>query len=168
MRGKHAQPTKPMTVAQLADAAHVEPHVVRLYARRGLLASDARSPSGYRLFDQRDLKRLRFIRTAGSLGFSLAEIGQIIGLSRRGQSACPLVREIMRERLDQARAEIKQLEQMHRHMAESIAAWEKLPDRIPSGDDVCHLIESVGNDSKFSASTVLQRRLGLSLGDSTT
>lgn len=164
MRGTDAQSDQSMTVARLAEAAGVAPHVVRLYARRGLLASDTRTSSGYRLFDQRDLKRLRFIRTAASLGFSLAEIGQIIDLSRRGQSACPLVREILQHRLDQARTELKQLERMHKRMGEALRSWESLPDRIPSGDDVCHLIESVGDGAISGDSGILQRRLGLGPG----
>jgi len=147
-----------MTVAQLAERAGVAPHVVRLYARRGLLASTDRSANGYRQFGQQDLDRLRFIRTAASLGFSLNEIGQIIELSQRGKSACPLVREILTQRLEWAKAELLQLQQMHQRMRDALSCWEHLPDRVPTGDDICHLIESVAEDEKFTTPLV-QRRL---------
>lgn len=150
-----------MTVAQLAERAGVAPHVVRLYARRGLLASTDRSANGYRQFGQRDLDRLRFIRTSASLGFSLNEIGQIIELSQRGKSACPLVREILTQRLEWAQAELLQLQQMHQRMRDALSGWEHLPDRVPTGDDICHLIESVSESEKFTTKSFVQRRLSI-------
>lgn len=82
-----------MTVTSMAKRAGVTPHAVRHYARQGLLSSQKRSVSGYRLFSAADLNRLRLIRVAQALGFSLAEIGELVRCSRLGHSPCPRSRE---------------------------------------------------------------------------
>ncbi len=148
-----------MTVGKLAKKAHVQPHVVRLYAQLGLLTSKRRSLNGYRLFGPEELTRLRFIRTAGSLGFTLAEIGQIIKLSQKGHSACPMVRETLRQRLVESQQELRELSQMHDRMTTALDQWEEMPDRVPTGDDICHLIESVFADEP--AHTLQPRNRGV-------
>ncbi len=148
-----------MTVAKLAERAEVAPHVVRLYARSGLLPSNTRSPSGYRLFNEDDLTRMRFIRVAQSLGFSLAEIGEIIHKSRHHRSPCPQVRETVSERLEEVQEELRYLRRIHKQMKDAIKTWEDMPDKVPSGNDVCHLIESVAAECELV--TVPQRFGGI-------
>ncbi|MEN9395513.1 MAG: hypothetical protein RLZ81_43 [Pseudomonadota bacterium] len=132
-----------MTVRQLARQGDVTVHVVRNYLRRGLLQAARHTESGYQLFSASELQRLRFIRTAQQLGFTLAEIEEIIRHSLQGHSPCPLVRDIIRRRLDDTRQQLDRLLAMHQRMERAIHAWAALPDSIPTGDDVCALIESV-------------------------
>jgi MerR family transcriptional regulator, copper efflux regulator len=70
--------TAKLTIGKLAAAADVGIDTVRYYERIGLMPSPARSLGGYRLYGQDDLKRLRFIRGAQQLGFSLAEIDRLL------------------------------------------------------------------------------------------
>ncbi len=53
------------------------------------------SASGYKRFDEKDMKRLGFIRRAKPLGYTLDEIKQIIEKSRKGKSPCPMVRDLI-------------------------------------------------------------------------
>jgi len=69
------------SIGQLAKQAGVAIDTVRYYERNGLLAPAGRLESGYRRYGGTELKRLRFIRRAKALGFSLAEIQQLLALS---------------------------------------------------------------------------------------
>lgn len=153
-----------MTVRQLARQGDVTVHVVRNYLRRGLLQAARHTESGYQLFSASELQRLRFIRTAQQLGFTLAEIEEIVRHSVLRRSPCPLVRDIIRRRLEDTRQQLDRLLAMHGRMERAIHTWAKLPDSIPTGNDVCALIEAVAatEGGKFVRSTprrLIGRRL---------
>ena len=70
-----------MTIARLAGAGGVGVETVRYYQRRGLLAEPERpGGSGFRNYDEADVRRLRFIRSAQAAGFTLEEIGELLQL----------------------------------------------------------------------------------------
>ncbi|WP_285742606.1 MerR family transcriptional regulator [Lentzea sp. NBRC 105346] len=69
-----------MRISDLARAAGVGISTVRFYERRGLVTPTARTHSGYRHYDDEALRRLKFIRRAQRLGFTLAEVEQILEL----------------------------------------------------------------------------------------
>jgi MerR family mercuric resistance operon transcriptional regulator len=71
---------KSLTIGHLAREAGVNLETVRYYERRGLLPKPPRSASGYRLFPSDAARRLRFIRRAQELGFSLKEIRELLSL----------------------------------------------------------------------------------------
>lgn len=70
-------------IGSLAKRADVSIDTVRYYERSGLLLPEARLPSGYRRYGELQVSRLRFIRRAQELGFSLQDIRQLLGLSQR-------------------------------------------------------------------------------------
>jgi MerR family mercuric resistance operon transcriptional regulator len=70
-----------MTIGELATAAGVRISTLRFYERRGLLRPSARSAAGYRQFTADDVARVRFLRRAQALGFGLAELALLLGLS---------------------------------------------------------------------------------------
>ncbi len=69
-----------LTIGRLAEQADVGIDTVRFYERRGLLPEPARTSAGYRLYQPDMITRLRFIRRAKALGFSLDEIGTLLRL----------------------------------------------------------------------------------------
>jgi MerR family transcriptional regulator, copper efflux regulator len=69
-----------MRIGELAARAEVNIQTVRFYEREGLLRAPARSASGYRSYEDSDLERVRFIRVAQGLGFTLREIQQLLHL----------------------------------------------------------------------------------------
>lgn len=71
---------KSLTIGRLAKEAGVNLETVRFYERRGLLPRPPRSSSGYRMFPAEAARRLRFIRRAQELGFSLKEIRELLSL----------------------------------------------------------------------------------------
>src|SRR5260370_40829208 len=82
-----------LTIGELAKRAHVNREPVRYYERRRLLPRASRSMSGYRVFPDEALRRLRFIRHAKVLGFSLNEIRELLTLRVNSVDTCDHVRE---------------------------------------------------------------------------
>lgn len=70
-----------MKIGELAQRAQVNIDTVRYYERQGLLPAPQRLASGYRLYDKGDVSRLRFVRRAKALGFTLIEIRELLALS---------------------------------------------------------------------------------------
>ena len=132
-----------LTVIEVARAAGVEAHVVRFYARTGLIRPARHAANGYRQFVPFDVKRVRFVRAAQGLGFTLAEITEVMRRSRQHQTPCPLVRDIMARRLTETAERLASLQVMHDRMQGASKAWRQIPDQVPRGSDICSLIESV-------------------------
>ncbi len=130
-----------MKTTELARAAGVTAETVRHYVRVGLL-DPARDPhNGYRVFGSEDLRRLRFARAARSLGFSVDDVLEILEQSGAGEAPCPMVRERARERLEELRSRIAELDAQRARMERVLELWEALPDGVPDGRSVCPLIE---------------------------
>lgn len=73
------------TLGQLAQAADVYVGTIRYYQRRGLMGKPAKPLNGARRYDENDARRLRFIKQAQALGFSLDDVGDLLALED-GQS----------------------------------------------------------------------------------
>lgn len=136
-----------LTISELARLAKVAPSVARYYSRIGLLKPVRRASNGYRVFHSRDVVRLRFICQAKGLGYTLADIAQILAEARHGRSPCPRVRDIIHRRIDENRQKLDDLVALQDRMERALQRWKRMPDRLPNGDSVCHLIESVAKDN---------------------
>lgn len=139
-----------MTVSQLSKRSGIAPHVVRYYSRIGLLTPARHPDNGYQLFTRDDTARLRFVRLAQNLGYTLEEIRHILGLSEAGESPCQEVREILRQRVEENRQRLVDFIALQRRMEQALTRWEEMPDVPPSDGSVCHLIESVA-EAKIEA-----------------
>ena|SRR5437588_6723266 len=72
-----------LTISRLAQLGGVNLETVRYYERQGLLPAPPRTAAGYRVFPRESARRLRFIKRAQELGFSLNEIGELLALRMR-------------------------------------------------------------------------------------
>ncbi len=131
-----------LTVNELANRADAPAHVVRYYTRIGLLEPVAQRDNGYRLFAPADVARLRFIRHAKQLGFTLNEIHDITRHAERGESPCGDVRRIIQQHIDENRRKIEAMQSLQSRMELALEQWQTLPDGEPNGTSICHLIES--------------------------
>jgi DNA-binding transcriptional MerR regulator len=86
-----ADSDKKLLIGHLAKLAGVKADTIRFYERIGLLPKPERKESGYRVYDQAALKRVRFIKQAQSLGFSLDEVQRILNLRGSGRTTCQCV-----------------------------------------------------------------------------
>ncbi len=135
-----------MTVIELARQVGVPAHVVRYYTRIDLLRPVRDHANGYKLFTADDVCRLSFIRNAQALGFTLAEIADIFCEAEKGDSPCPVVRDIIAERIKENRHRVDELLALQSRMEQAVILWGKMPDGIPDGHSVCHLIEAAGTN----------------------
>jgi len=149
----------PLTVRRLAQQGGVTVHVVRNYLRRGLLRASSHTDAGYQLFFPAEVHRLHFIRTAQRLGFTLADIEEILRRSRLRKSPCPFARDIINRRLDETREQLEQLLALQDRMARAVARWETLPDSVPTGNDMCALIEAIAVSEAASQAKISPKRL---------
>jgi MerR family mercuric resistance operon transcriptional regulator len=108
------------TIGGLARAAGVGVETVRYYQRRGLLPEPARPPGEVRRYGADDVKRLRFIRSAQTAGFTLSEIGELLELSASDDR--PRARELARARIEALDSKIAELEQARSALAGLAAA----------------------------------------------
>lgn len=119
---------KTTTIAGLARAGGVGIETVRYYQRRGLLETPKRVDGGIRRYTGNDLRRLRFIRSAQTAGFTLDEIAELLALDASNDR--PRVRVLARERIAALNAEIAKLETARdalRRLEKSCAAGTKGP-----------------------------------------
>ncbi len=131
-----------MKISEIARKADVSTDTVRHYVALGLLTPTRNPDNGYQLFSKRDFSRLRFIREAQSLGFRLEEIQSMFADAKKESSPCPRVRQLITGRLAETRRKIEELTSLCERMEQAMADWQRIPDCVPDGDDVCHLIES--------------------------
>lgn len=127
---------KPLPVGKLAAAANVGVETVRFYERRGLMPEPRRSPAGYRQYGPEALERLGFIGRAKTLGFTLAEIGELLAL-RDSERPCAEVRARAQQRIDDIDRRVAGLLAMQQALGSLI---ERCDDAM---SDACPLIDAL-------------------------
>ena len=129
---------KAMKIGEVAKLSEVGIETIRYYERQGLLAGPKRRPSGYRQYDESVLSRLQFIRRAKELGFTLAEIKELVGLWYDTETRCEHVRERAERKVEDIEAKIRSLQKMKRSLKQLITGCQA-NDSI--GD--CPLMEGI-------------------------
>ncbi len=114
-----------LTIGQLAKQAGVNRETVRYYERRRLLSRPSRSISGYRVFSDDAVRRLRFIRHAKMLGFSLNEIRELLALRVDSIDECDRVRVRTQAKLADIDNKIQLLRQMKAALTRLVGACER-------------------------------------------
>lgn len=131
-----------MRVSELASNLEINPDTVRYYTRIGLLHPHKNATNGYKEYDERDTSRLNFILSARHLGFSIEDVRHILEVSDQNETPCPVVRNLIEQRLNETESRYQQLTLLRNRMQEAVKLWQELPDRNPTGHMICHLIES--------------------------
>lgn len=99
-------------IGLLAKKAKVNVQTVRYYERRGLLPEPPRRESGYRQYSLADLARLKFIRHAKELGFSLKEIEELLSLRVDPNTTCADVKRRTEAKIDDVEEKIRALQRI--------------------------------------------------------
>ncbi|HSI88055.1 MAG TPA: MerR family DNA-binding protein [Pyrinomonadaceae bacterium] len=139
-----------MTAAVLAKRTDTPIFTVRYYTRIGLLKPSRNLKNGYKVYKQSDKERLKFITAAKELGFTLAEIEEILDHAVHGESPCPMVREIVEKRIDENRRKLQEMRKLQKRLERAADVWKSMKDSEPDGHSVCRLIESFA-DAEVSA-----------------
>jgi MerR family mercuric resistance operon transcriptional regulator len=111
-----------LTIGALASDAGVNVETIRFYERKGLLNQPARHSSGYRQYPSEDSNRIRFIKRAQDLGFTLKEIAELLELNTDPGATCGDMRGQTERKLDEVEAKIKDLMRMKKSLKRLVDA----------------------------------------------
>lgn len=126
------------TISQLAHAADVPTTTLRYYERVGLIEPEDRSAGNYRLYTDESLRKLKFIRAAQAIGFTLDDVKSLLSAQEGEVPSCRDVQELIEERLADIEAKLKDL----RHVRKVLkASLEKCRTTVQTG--CCHVIETL-------------------------
>ena len=130
-----------LTRGQAAKKARVHPETLRYYERRGILPEPARSPANYRLYSEAAVRRVRFVKRAQGLGFTLREIGELIALQVKPAASCADVR-------GRTLAKIAEIDRKLRDMREIKRSLTRLGKACPGsgGVDLCPILDAMGSE----------------------
>jgi DNA-binding transcriptional MerR regulator len=148
-----------LLIGEVAKRAGVSTPTIRYYEEVGLLVSALRSSAGYRRYTEGAVEELRFIRKAQALGFSLEEIGEILKLSRAGQTPCSHVLDLAKRHVAAVDERIAQLTRFRDQLAGEIAKWDGRPQ--PTCQGLCQIIAGASDEATGGAPVTLhiqQRR----------
>ena len=126
------------TIGKVARQAGVNIQTVRYYERRGLLLPNGRRDSGYRLYGDDAVKKIRFIKNAQALGFSLDEIARLLSLRVGRKVQCGKVKKQAEARLRVVREKIAGLRAMEQVLNRLVRTCEA---RVTTGQ--CPILESL-------------------------
>jgi len=101
-----------LAIGQLAKAGNVNIDTVRYYERKNLLLPETRTQSGYRRYSSDSVRRLRFIRKAQGLGFSLREIGNMLDISGSTNAECGNIKQYAEKKIGDIQTRISDLQKI--------------------------------------------------------
>lgn len=111
-------PPESMTIGALARAAEVHVETIRFYQRRGLLAEPSKPAGGIRRYGAADVARVRFVKAAQRLGFSLDEVGELLRLE--DGTHCREAADLAAAKLADVRARLADLLRMEAALSELV------------------------------------------------
>jgi len=132
-----------MQIGTLAERSSVGVETIRFYERQGLLPKPARTVSGYRSYPEDAVERVRFIRRAKELGFTLEEIGELLALKVSHGKSCESVRQRALDKVNDIDRKMRDLRKMRR-------ALDALVQRCSGqeGIDDCTILDALSHGTR--------------------
>jgi MerR family transcriptional regulator, mercuric resistance operon regulatory protein len=127
-------PARRLRSAELARLAGVSADTLRHYERKGLLARAPRSANGYREYPAETCTRVRLVRRAVALGFTLDEIARILAVRDRGGAPCRSVRALAEEKLGTLEQRLAELSLARDSLQAVLRHWDFLLEKAPAGE----------------------------------
>ncbi|MBI1280128.1 MAG: MerR family transcriptional regulator [Anaerolineaceae bacterium] len=141
-------------IKELSDRTGVPRKTIRYYEQSGLLPRAKRAENRYRVYDDADIDRLRFVKSARALDFTLQEIAQILATRDRNEPPCTHVMGLLQDHMDDIAARIRDLEQLHQELSALYETGKHLPEDVQMRACVCHLIQvGVGRNEPNGTTT---------------
>ncbi len=137
----NASTNRPLYSGELARLVGVSGDTIRFYEHSGLLAAAPRSAAGYRIFPREALGRVRLIRSALAIGFSVRELADIFRERDRGGAPCRRVRQLVAGKLAALEMQLRELQSWRVELLRALADWDLLLGKTPRGAQA-RLLES--------------------------
>lgn len=119
----------------------MNPQTLRYYERRGLLDEPVRSAGGYRSYPPEAVRRVRFIKQAQELGFTLAEVETLLDLAAGGPDSCDAVRALATKKITDVRRRIADLRLLEAGLSRLVATCD-----LPRGQRECPILHELDVD----------------------
>ena len=149
---------KSLLAGTLAKATGVSADTIRHYERIGVLPRAARSQAGYRMYPPSAVERVRVVQSALRLGFTLAELAEVLKTRDAGRAPCRRVYAIAQEKLKSVGAEIRSLKRTEKYLRAMLSDWE---ERLVTADgkrsNLLHSLPAVLNDSPKTYAKFLRK-----------
>jgi MerR family copper efflux transcriptional regulator len=142
---------------ELAKTAGVSPDTIRHYEKIGVLPTALRSPSGYRIYPLSAVERVAVVQRALRIGFTLAELSEVLKTRDAGGAPCRRVFELAQMKLRGIRADIAALKQTECYLNGVVKEWKRSIHRTGKGKRA-HLLHSLTGARQKSGD--LASRLG--------
>ncbi|MBA2411856.1 MAG: MerR family DNA-binding protein [Burkholderiaceae bacterium] len=146
-----------MAIGDAARAAAVTARAIRYYERVGLMPRPDRTQANYRQYDGEAIHRLRFIRLAQSVGFTLDDIAQLIALDTGDSTPCETVRQLASQRLRDVQERLKALQQLSTALSHLIAQCGRSNRRAGCGLLQALLVPGVEADANAGGCAKIAR-----------
>ena len=102
-----------LKISELSQQTGLSAHTLRYYEKHGLINASTRSEAGYRYYNDSDVRRVEFVKTARNTGFSLEDISQLLSIRVDKQShSCQEVTDITEKKLQEVNAKLAELQSM--------------------------------------------------------
>lgn len=136
-------------IGKMARETGLSIDTIRFYQKQGLLKEPRRSEGGFRLFSSGDLRSLLFIRKAQQLGFSLAEVRELLLVGDRRTQACSHVRALLGQKLTTVEKKIQELRELERELQSALRKCNRgLRKETVSHEECCPVLEEIGRRAK--------------------
>lgn len=129
-----------MKIGELAERSGVSVKTIRYHEDIGVLPAPARTPSGYRDYDDSTVDRIGFVRAAQAVGLTLGEIRQIIALRDRGEVPCTHVVELLERRATEIEERIAEMQRLGGDLRRLVDQANGLDPADCDPRRVCHVI----------------------------
>ncbi len=141
-----------LRIGQLATETGFTPKTLRYYEGVGLLRPDSRSDSGYRLYNDAAVERLRFVRRAQRVGLRLEDIRLILEISDEGRVPCEHVMQVVDRELERITEQLKRLRQFREGLLEIRSRMTDSGDRRQG--EICPCFgDDAGPESRLATAT---------------
>ncbi|MCI0421405.1 MAG: MerR family DNA-binding protein [Acidobacteria bacterium] len=131
-------------IGQLAKQTGLSIDAIRFYERKGLLKKPARSEGGFRLFSSGDIAKLKFVRKAQELGFSLEEVHALIILRDQDTQPCWHVQDMLQQKLTVIRQKIEELKTLEEELEAGLRKCRRETSRGPASHGRgCPVLEQI-------------------------
>lgn len=140
----HKSRSNSLRSGALAKATGVSPDTIRHYERIGVLQPAPRTDSGYRVYSANAVERVLVIQRALRIGFTLAELAEVLKARDAGGAPCHRVYQLAQEKLKGIEADLEALKRTKRYVKKVLADWEQRIQRT-RGRQKSYLLHSLGD-----------------------
>ncbi len=133
-----------LLIGELAKAAGVSRDTLRHYERKGVLSRPVRSPKGYRFYSVNSVERIKLIRRALAVGFTLDEIARIFAERERGNAPCREVYTLAVTKLEDVGKRISEMEVLRAELESLVDNWDRKLGKV-SENEQAHLLEDLAD-----------------------